>query len=145
MELFWILRCFDQRYLIVKSITTIMFNNNPSISPFMKTFCWFTSLDSYSIHDAGRGVQMSAIVGAYAKMSYDKLRAPPHVYACKYLGTKPSIHKTPILSGHHDCRAYWRDGNSNELLSTWRRPESVWKMSYGYFWRMKSRHGANPE
>lgn len=36
------------------------------------------------------------------------------------------------------ARHYWRDRNSNEpLFAVIRRPESLWKMSYGYFWRTK--------
>lgn len=49
-----------------------------------------------------------------------------------------STPQTSILREHHDCQAYWRDRNSNEpLFAVIRRPESLWKMSYGYFWRTK--------
>lgn len=50
-----------------------------------------------------------------------------------------ALPQTSILTGRHDCQAYWRDRNSNEPLSApaIRRPESLWKMSYGYFWRTK--------
>lgn len=43
-----------------------------------------------------------------------------------------------ILTVVRDCQADWRDRNSNEPPPLIRpRPESLWKMSYGYFWRTK--------
>lgn len=44
----------------------------------------------------------------------------------------PSAPQTSILTGHHDCQAYWRDRNSNEPLL--HRDKTTWVLVKDELW-----------